>query len=88
MLDSIVIHTMITYINDMWLQVAPQLGHLVVQGTPLKSVSLGDLAALPSLRSLSVCASPNDPYSLTALTCLPHLTALQVSAQRDLRMCL
>ncbi|KAL3149078.1 hypothetical protein ABBQ32_001921 [Trebouxia sp. C0010 RCD-2024] len=59
-------------------QVAPQLGHLVVQGTPLKSVSLGDLAALPSLRSLSVCVSPNDPYSLTALTCLPHLTALQV----------
>lgn len=84
MLEGVVVNTMINMINGMWLQVAPQLGHLVVQGTPLKSVSLGDLAALPSLRSLSVCVSPNDPYSLTALTCLPHLTALQVSAQCDL----
>lgn len=63
----------------MCLQVAPQLEHLGVQGSPLGSMSLAALAGLSSLRSLSVCVSPNTPHSLTAITCLSHLTALQVS---------
>lgn len=58
---------------------APQLGHLGVQGSSLGATSLAALAALPSLRCLSVSVSPNTPHSLTTVTCLSNLTALQVS---------
>ncbi|DBB09271.1 TPA: hypothetical protein ACH3X3_007853 [Trebouxia sp. C0006] len=63
---------------DMLVKVAPQLGHLGVQGCLLGASGLTALAALSGLQCLSLSISSNTPHTLTAITCLSHLTALQV----------
>ncbi len=70
------------------LQVAPQLGHLGVQGCLLGASGLTALAALSGLQCLSLSISSNTPHTLTAITCLSHLTALQVGTTLNtLRQC-
>ena len=70
------------------LQVAPQLGHLGVQGCLLGASGLTALAALSGLHCLSLSISSNTPHTLAAITCLAHLTALQVGTTLNMfRQC-